>query len=90
MANFMAYDPQRSFAYPPRPDDPKVAWEPEWIACVRFRSSAMTLLGMDAMSSIGSIGDAEAGDAPPMTRPSKPKCKGGLAGVAQRAAGLCQ
>lgn len=46
--NFIAYGPEGNFAQPPRPSDPKVAWEPLWTAKARFKSTASTLLGEHA------------------------------------------
>jgi len=43
--NFIAYGPEANFAQPPRPADPKQAWEPLWAVKVRFKSTASTLLG---------------------------------------------
>ncbi len=43
--NFIAYGPEANFAQPPRPTDPKQAWEPLWTVKVRFKSTASTLLG---------------------------------------------
>ena len=83
MANLFAYGPQRDFAYPPRPKDPKVVWKPDWIARVRYRSNSMVVLGMDMPSM--SSGQSPSGPA----QPQKPKCKG-LSGIAKRAAGLCE
>jgi len=87
MANLFAYGPQRDFAYPPRPDNPKIAWKPDWIARVRYRSNSMTMLGM-AMPAMeqGQQGSAQEPSEAPT---SKPKCKG-LKGIAMRAAGLCE
>jgi hypothetical protein len=39
MFNFIAYGPEANFAQPPRPQDP------QWAVKVRFKSTAMTLLG---------------------------------------------
>ena len=92
MANLYAYGPQRDFAYPPRPADIKVAWQPEWTARVRFRSREMFILGMPGMGDLGRAGDdSEAADpqGQTATQGKKPKCKG-LAGIAKRAAGLCE
>jgi len=44
MGSLYAYGPEANFAYPPRPTDAKVAWQPEWTARVRFRSHAMWML----------------------------------------------
>lgn len=84
MINLQAYGPQADFAYPPRPADTRKAWNPEWIARVRFRSSTMLIPGMDSMGGMGDTSQAE-DDA----TPRKPKCKG-LKGLAERAAGLCE
>jgi hypothetical protein len=91
MLNLYAYGPQSDFAYPPRPANTKVAWKPEWTARVRFRANAMTILGMPDMGGFDSSDD-EAADEPARSRPAqsgKPRCPGGLRGVAMRAAGTC-
>lgn len=90
MANLSAYGPQKDFAFPPRPTDMKIAWKPDWIARVRFRSTTMLALGMPGMGDMMSGNNDDAMDnknAQPAA--AKPKCKG-LAGVAKRAAGLCE
>jgi hypothetical protein len=43
--NFIAYGEEANFAQPPRPQNPKTAWEPLWAAKVRFKSTASLLLG---------------------------------------------
>lgn len=87
MANLSAYGPQNDFAFPPRPADAKIAWKPEWIARVRFRSTTMLALGMPGMDEM-MAGEGSANPGPP-PQSAKPKCKG-LAGIAKRAAGLCE
>ena len=94
MLNLYGYGPESSFAYPPRPQDPKVTWKPEWIARVRFRSNAMTMLGMPDMGGFGEAEDEPDERSGPASRPQpqpalKPPCPGGLKGRAMRAAGLC-
>lgn len=86
MASLYAYGPERNFAYPPRPANAKTPWNPEWIARARFRSMTMTMLGMD----MGAMGSSEDNGAAAPATPGKPKCRKGLAGIAQRAAGLCE
>lgn len=92
MTNIYAYGPQADFAFPPRPTDTKVAWRPEWITRVRFRSHAMIMAGMpgmgDAGGDVGSDQGDEAGSAQ-QPQSALPKCRG-LSGIAKRAAGLCQ
>ena len=48
MGMLTAYGPQEDFAYPPRPADPKAAWNLEWTARIRHRSftSWMDMPGM--------------------------------------------
>ncbi len=46
MVNGIAYGEELNLAHPPRPADPKVAWEPIWAVKVRVKSTGMTPLGM--------------------------------------------
>lgn len=75
MGTLSAFGPEESFAYPPRPADPKAAWNLEWTARVRHRSmtSWMDMAGMAGM----------AGQDPNQTPPPNDKCKpkGGLGGL---------
>ncbi|WP_369025797.1 hypothetical protein [Qipengyuania sp. RANM35] len=87
MANLSAYGPERNFSYPPRPPKAAAGWKPDWIARVRYRSTNMSVLGME-MPDTGQMSDSEASEAAPKPA-SKPKCKG-LKGIAMRAAGLCE
>lgn len=86
IVNLQAYGPQADFAYPPRPADTRKAWNPEWIARVRFRSSTMLIPGMEGMAGGMSQTDTGTGE---QEKPPKRKCKG-LKGIAERAAGLCE
>ncbi|HWI84076.1 hypothetical protein [Ramlibacter sp.] len=47
MLRMMAYGSESNFAYPPRPADPKAAWEPEWAVRVRVKSHTMAMLGQE-------------------------------------------
>ena len=85
MTQLFAYGPQADFSYPPRPANAPRGWAPEWIARVRFRANSMVMHGMPGM---GDVGEAEERSEP--QQPSLPRCRGGLRGVAERAAGLCQ
>ena len=91
MLNLTAYGPQSDFAYPPRHANARLAWKPEWIARVRFRSRAMVMLGMPDMSGMGA-GDSADQDRGSTSQPQsgKPKCSKGLKGMAMRAAGRCE
>lgn len=50
MVNGIAYGEELNLAQPPRPTDPKVAWEPIWAVKVRVKSAGMAPLGMDEHS----------------------------------------
>jgi hypothetical protein len=82
MGSLYAYGPEANFAYPPRPADPKVAWKPEWIARVRFRSNTMWMLNGPDMGSMMSGADDEEQEAEAQPRKKK-KCGigGMLAGI---------
>ena len=41
----IAYGSDAYFAYPPRPEDPKIAWEPDWQTKVRVKSVFSSILG---------------------------------------------
>jgi hypothetical protein len=45
MVRMIAYGGESSFVHPPRPTDPRVAWEQEWVVRVRVKSTVMTMLG---------------------------------------------
>jgi hypothetical protein len=47
MVNGIAYGEELNLAHPPRPADPKVAWQPVWAVKVRVKSTGMAPLGMD-------------------------------------------
>jgi hypothetical protein len=91
MASIYAYGPQADFAYPPRPAEARTPWRPEWIARVRYRSHAMVMTGMPAMGGMGAAEDGQDAAAPAgqQQQSTLPRCRG-LAGIAARAAGLCQ
>ena len=85
MTQLFAYGPQADFSYPARPARAPASWSPEWVARVRFRANAMVMHGMPGMGDLGA--DDEGAEQPPA---QLPRCRGGLRGVAERAAGLCR
>ena len=47
MLRMVAYGGESHIVHPPRPADPKAAWEPEWSVRVRVKSHTMAVLGQD-------------------------------------------
>lgn len=45
MLRATAYGSEAFFAYPPRPADVKITWEPQWQTKVRLKSTFMSMLG---------------------------------------------
>jgi hypothetical protein len=45
MLRMIAYGSEAYFAFPPRPTDPKIAWEPDWQTKVRVKSTHFGILG---------------------------------------------
>lgn len=77
MYQFVAYGGESNFSYPPRPADPKQAWNIEWTVKVRYRSATGGILGMDNPYG-DSGGDSSSSGSPsdggkPAKKPKKPK-----------------
>ncbi|MFN7779535.1 MAG: hypothetical protein ACK5RK_11760, partial [Betaproteobacteria bacterium] len=76
MLRMIAYGPELNLAHPPRPADPKIAWEPEWAVRVRTKSTTMAQLGASA----GRGGSRAAAPAAPAAAiagaaaPARPDC----------------
>ena len=80
MLRMIAYGTELNLAHPPRPTDPKIAWEPDWALKVRVKSVASTMLGMPAMDSGGGMedgsaagGEGSSSDGAPAEEPKKKK-----------------
>jgi len=62
MLRMIAYGTELNLAYPPRPTDPKLAWEPDWAVKIRVKSVAFSMLGMPAMDdSAGAVEEGATG-----------------------------
>ena len=60
MLRMIAYGNELNLVHPPRPADPKAAWEPVWAVKLRVKSMATVMLGMPAMGpSAGSESSAQ-------------------------------
>jgi hypothetical protein len=86
MLRMIAYGTELNLAHPPRPTDPKLAWEPDWALKVRVKSVAFSMLGMPSMGDDGGeavedgsgLGGEGSGDDPTAEQPKKKKKKFGL------------
>lgn len=47
MLRMIAYGRELEFVHPPRPQDPRKPWEPQWSARVRVKATTMAMLGME-------------------------------------------
>jgi hypothetical protein len=47
MLRMIAYGGETNIVYPPRPADPRAAWEPEWAVRVRVKAHTMAMLGQE-------------------------------------------
>jgi hypothetical protein len=79
MLRMIAYGSELNLAHPPRPADPKIAWEPEWAVKVRVKSVTSAMLGMPSMDDGGGAEDGAAtggeGSSDGTTAPEEPKKK---------------
>lgn len=74
MTQLYAYGPERNYAYPPRPANPRLPWKPDWTAKVRYRSNTTVMLGMPGMDDMGD-NDTGAANGSGGNEPPKKKCK---------------
>lgn len=64
MLRMMAYGGETTIVHPPRPADPKAAWEPEWSVRVRVKSHTLAMLGEEmAQGARSGMGSAAPGAA---------------------------
>ena len=71
MYQFVAWGGESNFTYPPRPADPKVAWNIEWTVKVRYRSATGGILGMESPYGAGDDDDSAPADGARPSRPAK-------------------
>lgn len=64
MVQMIAYGDEANFSYPPKPSDPKQPWKLEWTTKVRYKSTAMQMLGMDMSEMMGGMNGGDYDDAP--------------------------
>jgi hypothetical protein len=73
MLRLIAYGDELNLAYPPRPKDPKVVWNPQWAAKVRLKSMATSMVGMSVME--------RGSDKPAQEKPKSPDAVDLLKGI---------
>ena len=78
MVRLIAYGPEFNLAHPPRPDNPKTPWDPEWAVRVRVKSTGMTMLGMDEQGSVRASSRSQK-DSP--SEPATPSVEGVIGGA---------
>jgi hypothetical protein len=71
MSHVIAYGDELNMAYPPRPKDPKITWEPQWDVKVRRKSVAFLMPGMGSMAMNVAMGSRDDDDARPTTTAGK-------------------
>lgn len=65
MVQLHGYGNEANFSHPPKPANPKQAWNLEWTVKVRYRTTTGALLGMEGM-------DMSGGEDGPPRRPGQP------------------
>lgn len=73
MLQMIAYGPETNLSWPPKPKDPKAAWDPEWNVRVRTKSTAMAMLGMDFGAAMQGRDDGDDADGARQEQPADPK-----------------
>jgi hypothetical protein len=58
MGTLTAFGPMEDFAYPPRPANPRLAWNPQWVARIRHRSTSSWMEAQGMIMGSGMDGDA--------------------------------
>jgi len=77
MLMMTAYGPENWITYPPKPEDPKQPWNPEWSVRLRAKSTATAMLGLD----FGDMQQMDESEDQPQQPQKKPSVKGLLKGI---------
>jgi hypothetical protein len=83
MLRLIGYGNELNLAQPPRPADPKAAWEPVWAVKVRVKSVASTMLGMAELEGMDKSAESRP-STDPETKDRKPGALDILRGVLGR------
>jgi len=85
MLRAIAYGHELNLVHPPRPTDPRIAWEPQWAAKLRVKSVASAIAGMPSMDEPRrGARDTEPAPAEPEKKEKKPSALDILRGVIGR------
>jgi hypothetical protein len=89
MSRVIAYGDELNLAWPPRPKDPKITWEPQWDVKVRRKSVASLMPGMDSMTMGAAMsGHGDDGRQPTESAPAQVKTPTATDVITQSAFGL--
>ena len=84
MLRLIGYGNELNLAYPPRPTDPKLPWNPQWAVKLRVKTVAQSMLGMPDMGGAGNPGAAANPAQSPAEEPKKPGALDLLKGILGR------
>lgn len=84
LGTLAAFGPEETFAYPPRPDDPRATWRLEWTARIRHRSTTnwIETQGMTMGTADSRMAGQAQADQSQQEAECKPRRRGGLLGGA--------
>ena len=78
LLRLIGYGHELNLTQPPRPADPKAAWEPLWAVKLRVKSVATTMLGMSELDGTGKPASDQSAPVSPEREASKDKPPGAL------------
>jgi hypothetical protein len=83
MSRVIAYGDELNIAYPPRPKDPKITWEPQWQVKVRRKSVASLVPGIGSMAMTAMAGRRDEGQPQPPATNGQQQPAGGKPSVVE-------
>lgn len=81
MLRVTAFGGEADFSYPPRPANPREAWDLEHVVKVRYTSGVSTILGMDMSDLAGNQGQARGRETPAPRLTPRNAIRGLLGGI---------
>ncbi len=83
MLRMIAYGTELNLAYPPKPTNQNLVWEPQWAVKVRLKSVTNAMLGMESMKEKTLSGGRDYSSQPRRGNANQPAGNGSLDGVSQ-------